>query len=632
MRNKYFNLYCKAFIVSLLLATSLSTFCKEPETIDSEWFKKNYIKKELYLTMRDGVKLFTTVYYPKSKSERHPFLLTRTPYSCRPYGDTVYSNFYVEGFRKEYCRERYIFVIQDVRGRWMSEDEFLDVRPFIADKTGKQTDEASDTYDTVEQLLKLIPNNNGRVGVVGTSYPGFFATMAAASAHPAIKAVSPQAPVTNWFIGDDWHHNGALMLMDVFGFYSGVSGGFGVPHRSPTQRYPSTTGYPIRDLYKFFLEAGALKNLTAMMGDTIRFWDAVVQHPNFDAWWKERDARNAMHNLQPAMLWVGGNFDAEDCWGGWHSYLAAEALNPDKHFNRIVEGPWWHGQWSAADGSRFGNILFDSNTSEYFQQNIEIPFFNYYLKDKGSVDSIAEATVFFTGSNQWRKFDRFPPEEQTYMDLYLLPNGSLCFEKPSEPDSYTEYVSDPAKPVPYGNNTYHRTREYMLDDQRFASRRTDVLTFQTDTLQEDVTIVGTVVADLMTSISTTDADFVVKLIDVFPDCLFDNYKNHEMEGYQMMVRGEVFRGRYRNSFETPEAFTPGKVERVRFDMPPTAHCFRRGHRIMLQIQSSWFPLVDRNPQQFVDIYHCDDADFVKSQIRIHHDALNSSKIVLPVLP
>ena len=533
-------------------------------------------------------------------------------------------------------------VKQDVRGRWMSEGEFKNVRPFNANKKGTGIDEASDSYDAIDWLVKNIPGNNGNVGVFGISYPGFYSTMAAASNHPALKAVSPQAPVTNWFIGDDFHHNGAFFQMDAFDFYSALGFAFGVPHAKPTAIAAPSVGYPVHDNYKFFLEAGSLKNLTKYTGDSIAFWKDLMAHPDYDAFWKARDARNATVNLQPAMLWVGGLFDAEDCWGAWNAYKAAEQNNPGKAFNKIVEGPWYHGQWANHDGTHHGNIQFGSNTSDYYQQHFEVPFFNYFLTGKGDVTQIAEANIYITGANEWKSFTQWPPAGKEDRALYLEPNGKLDWTKPAATNSFSEYTSDPAKPVPYEEQVhFNRTRTYMSDDQRFASRRPDVLVFQTDTLSDDVTVTGNILADIITSISTTDADFVVKIIDVFPDNLGYNDVNiyaekdpvnpYPMGGYQMLVRAEVFRGRYRMSYENPSAFTPGKIAEVKFELPSIAHRFKKGHRIMVQVQSSWFPLVDRNPQQFIDIYHCDEKDFIKAEVKIYHDGQNASKIILPIL-
>ncbi|MEX6687174.1 CocE/NonD family hydrolase [Danxiaibacter flavus] len=623
---------------SLVLILLLAACYANAQNADSIWFREHYIKKELQIPMRDGVKLFTSVYMPKDTTVKHPMLMTRTPYSCAPYGEDKWSAIY-NSYKLAYLKEGYIIITQDVRGRWMSEGEFVDVRPFNpAKKTKTDIDESSDTYDAIDWLVKNIPGNNGKVGVFGISYPGFYSTMAAASNHPALKAVSPQAPVTNWFIGDDFHHNGAFFFLDGFAFYNS----FGKPRPQPTTVGPKGFEYYTKDNYKFYLETGALKNFAKLMGDSIKFWKDLYSHPNYDDFWKARDARNATKVLEPAMLWVGGNFDAEDNWGAWNAYLAAEKNNIGKAFNKIVMGPWYHGQWASKDGTHLGNVRFGSNTSEWYQQNIEIPFFNYYLQGKGDISSIPEASIFITGANEWKQFQQWPPAGKEDKAIYLQANQQLSWNKPSGQKSFSEYTSDPGKPVPYTEDVhFDRTREYMTDDQRFAARRPDVLVFQTDSLTEDVTVTGNVVADLFTSISTTDADFVVKLIDVFPD----NFaygdeepqqrktapKSYTMSGYQMLVHGEVFRGRFRNSFEKPVAFTPGKVENVKYKLGDVAHTFKKGHRIMVQIQSTWFPLVDRNPQQFVDIYHCDDKDFIKSDIKIFHDGVNASKIILPVL-
>jgi hypothetical protein len=621
------------FILTLCISLSV-----QAQTIDSAWFVNNYEKKELYITMRDGVRLFTSIVIPKNNSEKHPILMHRTPYSCRPYGEDKMPFWMIGGLSSDYLKDGYIIVMQDVRGRFMSEGEFEDVRPFIENKKGKQTDEASDTYDAIDWLVKNIPNNNGNVGVSGISYPGFYSTMAAASNHPALKAVSPQAPVTNWFIGDDFHHNGAFFQMDAFSFYQI----FGEQHHKPTKVFHDELDYYTHDNYKYYLEAGALKDLSKRMPDTVTFWQELFQHPNYDAWWKARDARNATKRLQPAMLWVGGLFDAEDCWGAWNAYKAAEQNNPGKVFNKIVEGPWYHGQWASNDGTHLGNVSFGINTSKWYQENIEVPFFNYFLKRKGDISNLAEATIFITGANEWRNFSEWPPAGKQDQSLYFQPGGKLNWSAPAADGGSDEYSSDPAHPVPYVDEVhFNRTRSYMTDDQRFAERRPDVLTFRTDTLVEDLTVTGSVVADLMTSISTSDADFVVKIIDVFPERLgfnevdiyseMDPQKKYPMGGYEMLVRAEIFRGRYRNSYENPSAFVPGKTEEVRFELPPIAHCFKKGHRIMVQVQSSWFPLVDRNPQQFVDIYHCDLKDYIKSDIHIYHNGTAASRVILPVL-
>jgi putative CocE/NonD family hydrolase len=626
-----------AFLFLFILSLGFS------QTIDEKYIKENYTKKEHKIEMRDGVKLFTTVYAPKNVSEKSPIIMVRTPYSCAPYGEDKFSARLWYSYWKNYVKENYIIVTQDVRGRWMSEGEFMDVRPFIENKkTKKDVDEASDTYDAIDWLVKNIPNNNGNVGVFGVSYPGFYSTMAALSNHPALKAVSPQAPVTEWFLGDDFHHNGAFMVMDAFNFYSG----FGQPRPHPTTVGRKGFQFPIDDNYKFYLETGPLKNFSKLIGDSVKFWHELMQHPNYDEWWKARDARRGCKNIKPAMLIVGGLFDAEDCYGAWNLYKAIEQ-NSKTTNNKIVMGPWNHGIWSIDGVGHLGNIRFGSNTTGHYQQTIEVPFFNYYLKGKGNANEIAEANIFMTGANEWKKFESWPPKGVENKNIYLQDKGKLSFTAPATNSSFTQYTSDPAKPVPYTGEYphQHRTNEYMTDDQRFAATRTDVLVFETEILTEDMTLAGVLTANLKVAISTTDADFVVKVIDVFPSKFkYDSayccagYPNQKefnepylMDNYQMLVRGEIMRGKFRNSFEKPEPFKPGEITTVKFDLPDVAHTFKKGHKLMIQIQSSWFPIADRNPQQFVDIYHCDEKDFVKSDIKIYHDKQNASSITLPVL-
>jgi len=627
----------KFHLVILLILIRITGY-SQSNSQDSIWFRNNYYKIEKAISMRDGVKLFTSIYIPKDSLEKHPILMERTPYSCAPYGMNEFpalSGKYI----MNYLKEGYILVFQDVRGRWMSEGKFVDVRPFTKNKKATDIDESTDAYDAIDWLVKNVPANNGKVGAFGTSYPGFYAGMAAASGHPALKAVSPQAPVTDWFIGDDFHHNGAFFYMDAFDFY--VANGFGRPHPYPLKiETPMPDPYDSKDNYKFYLNQGADKNLLKFTGDSIAFFKEIYQHPDYDAWWQIRNARNAQFHIQPAILVVGGLFDAEDCFGAWNLYKAIRKQSPATNA-RLVMGPWYHGQWGSIDGTHMGNIEFGSNTSLTYQNEIEIPFFNYYLK--GNKDpSIARVTIFFTGENKWRHFDSWPTDEAKQVKIYLQENNGLSVNLPTKEIAYDEYVSDPAHPVPYTEDIhFNRTREYMTDDQRFASRRPDVLTYQTAVLKEDLTIGGPVIADLISSISTTDADFVVKIIDVFPDTLpynrIDIYavnegeKPYPMGGYQMLVRGEIFRGKFRKSFEKPEPFQPGKAENIRFSLTDVAHTFKKGHRLMIQIQSSWFPLSDRNPQKFTDIYTCDDSDFQKSLIRIYHDRMKASAIILPVI-
>jgi len=624
--------FSKYLLASFILISSFAI----GQINDSSWVCSNYTKKEVSIKMRDGIKLFTAIYEPKDQSEKHPILIVRTPYSCSPYGETNFSTRLYKTYWKDYLREGYILVIQDVRGKYMSEGVYEDVRPFIKNKKSKtEIDESTDAYDAIDWLVKNVKNNNGNVGTFGISYPGFYATMTALSNHPNLKAVSPQAPVTEWFLGDDFHHNGAFAMMDAFGFYYS----FGMPRPVPTTSSAPGFTFPSSDNYDFYLKVGAFKNFEPMFKDSIRFWKQLALHPNYDQFWKDRDARRACYNIKPAVMVVGGLFDAEDCYGAWNLYKAIAKQSPQTKTN-LTMGPWVHGGWSRGDGTFLGNIRFESKTAEYYQKNIEEKFFHYYLKGKGTVTDLATANVFFTGENVWRTFPTWPSANVTAKALYLGENESLSFTKPSKENAYSAYTSNPNKPVPYTEDVHlGRTREYMTDDQRFASRRTDVLTFKTDTLTEDLTLGGVLKACLKTAISTTDADFVVKLIDVFPDYFeYDStvcckgVKNEvEMAGYQMLVRGEIMRGRYRKSFENPEAFTPNKIEEVTFDLPDVAHTFKKGHRIMVQIQSSWFPLFDRNPQQFVNIYTCENKDFISSDIKVYHNKDNASYIELPII-
>jgi uncharacterized protein len=629
----------KLMLIAAFQVVVLTLFAQRE---DSAWVVNNYTKIERLIPMRDGIKLFTSIYYPRDTFENHPILMTRTPYSCSPYGEDKWQDFW-HSYQMRYLKEGYIMVTQDVRGRWMSEGKYMDIRPFNPDKkTNKDIDESSDTYDAIDWLINHIPHNNGKVGVFGISYPGFYSTMAAASNHPALVAVSPQAPVTNWFIGDDFHHNGVFFILDAFSFYSPFGGGFGLPHPKPTSVGPRTVNVPVHDNYRFYLETGPIRAFTKLNGDSVAFWNDLCAHPNYDDWWKARDARNATRDLHPAMLWVGGLFDAEDNWGAWNSYKAAEKNNPGKAFNRIVMGPWFHTQWENREGNHLGHINFGSNTSRWYQQNMEIPFFNYFLKGTGDIKEIAEANIFITGDNAWEQFNQWPPAGKQDRVIYLQEHGKLDWKMPGAGDGFTEYVSDPAKPVPYTEGVhFNRTRNYMTDDQRFAERRPDVLAFKTEILAADVTLTGVVTADLLTSISSTDADFVVKLIDVFPDSLSYNDINiysekdpeeiYPMGGYEMLVHGEIFRGRYRKSYENPVAFVPNTMDRVKFDIADVAHTFKKGHRIMVQIQSTWFPLADRNPQQFVNIYEAKPDDFKKATIRIYHNSEYASRLILPVL-
>ncbi len=601
-----------------------------------DYIREHYTKREVLIPMRDGVRLFTSIYTPKDGSKTYPILLKRTPYSCSPYGVDAFPGSFQNMLL---ARSGYIFVEQDVRGRYMSEGDFADVRPFNPNKKSAQdTDEASDTYDTVDWLVRNATGNNGRVGVYGISYPGFYATMAILAGHPAIRAVSPQAPVTDWFIGDDFHHNGAFMLMDAFSFYSG----FGKPRPAPTMVHsPGFSEWNTPDNYQFFLQAGALPNFNKKyLHGGIPFWNELMDHPDMDAWWQARNPRPHLKNIRPAVLTVGGLFDAEDCFGAWNVYQAIEKQNPANASNRIVMGPWSHGGWARGNGEKLGNVSFNQATSTFYQENIEMPFFEFYLKDQGQM-ALPEAYVFETGSNRWTTPAQWPPAGIEPTKFYLQENGSLSPAPPANLAAADRYTSHPGKPVPYTEDVHlRRTREYMTDDQRFASRRPDVLVYETPVLEAPLRLAGPVVAELWVSLDDRgvaapgrllDADFVVKLIDVFPDTLSGEANGLPLGGYQMLVRGEIFRGRYRNSFERPEGFRKGEAALVRFELPDVAHAFLPGHRLMIQVQSSWFPLADRNPQQFVHIYQAADSDFIPLEISVLRNALQASNVVLPVL-
>jgi putative CocE/NonD family hydrolase len=576
----------------------------------------NYKKMEVQITMRDGIKLFTSVYIPHDKSKSYPIMLLRTPYSVDPYGTHVYKNNL--GPSRFFTEDKSIFVYQDVRGKYMSEGDYVNVRPFIPNKkTSNQIDESSDTYDTIDWLINNIPNNNGKVGMWGISYPGFYSVMGAIDAHPALLAVSPQAPVADWFIGDDFHHHGAFFINHAFGFFSG----FGLPRPAPTTEGNDFFDFPTHDGYQFFLEMGPLKNAQKYLDNKISFWNEMMTHGTYDEYWQERNVLNHLDDVKPAMLTVGGWFDAEDLYGPLNVYKTIEKENPGIE-NRLVMGPWSHGGWGRSTGEKLWDIYFGDSTSYYYRENIELPFFQYYLKQEGSLN-IPDATVFETGSNQWRAYDQWPPKNITEKKLYLHPQGKLAFTLPDPVDEiYDEYISDPAKPVPFIGGIYnYMPTEYMVADQRFASKRPDVVVYESDILNEDVIICGPVFANLSVSTSGTDSDWIVKLIDVFPDETPDNEPNPRdvrMGGYQMLIRGEVIRGKFRNSYENPEPFSPEEVTQIRFDMRDVNHNFLKGHRIMVQVQSSWFPLVDRNPQIFTDIYHATEGDFRKARQRVYY--------------
>jgi hypothetical protein len=601
---------------------------------DEAEVKDQYLKSEQMIAMRDGVKLFTSIYAPKDTSQKYPIMLQRTPYSVAPYGPDLFRT--TLGPSPLFQNERFIFVYQDVRGRLMSEGEYVNVRPHKAKKAGAQDiDESTDAYDTIDWLVKNVPNNNGRVGTWGISYPGFYVSAGIIDAHPALKAASPQAPIADWFMGDDFHHNGALFLPHTFNFFAS----FGLPRPKPTTEFPPRFRHGTPDGYRFFLDLGPLSNADKKyLKGQVAFWNEAMNHPNYDDFWKSRNIRPHFKNIKPAVMTVGGWFDAEDLFGALNTYKSIEQANPGAQ-NTLVMGPWFHGGWARSDGDFLGNVTFGSKTSRYYRDNVELPFFNCLLKDKCD-RKLPEALVFETGSNQWRMYDQWPLANVEKKSLYLQANGRLSFDPPadSSPEAsagFDEYISDPNKPAPYINGiAIGMTREYMVDDQRFASTRPDVLVYETPVLQQNVTVVGPITASLYASTSGTDSDYVVKVIDVFPNDTPDPEPNPtgvKMGGYQMLVRGEPMRARFRKSFEKPEAMIPNKVTRVEFTMPDVNHSFLKGHKIMVQIQSTWFPLVDRNPQKFVDIYTATEADFHKATQRIYRSGPYPSQLIVNVL-
>jgi uncharacterized protein len=601
--------------------------------LGAEWVQAHYTKQEVMVPMRDGVKLFTVIYSPRDTSHPYPMLMTRTPYSVRPYGADQYAGSL--GPAPEFAEEGFIFVNQDVRGCFMSEGEYVNMRPVKESYRGaSDIDETTDTYDTVEWLVKNVPNNNGKVGQYGISYPGFYTAAGMVHAHPALVAVSPQAPVTDWFGQDDFHHNGALWLPHCFGFFAG----FGHPRPQPNQTggRPSTPfDYGTTDGYQFYLAMGPLPNAEKnyFRGD-VPFWNEVMAHDANDSWWQARNLLSHLKDIKPAVLTVGGWFDAQNLYGAIQVFYHVQKDSP-RTDNHIVMGPWYHGGWGGTTGENDGAIPFGQPTAEYFVKNVELPFFDHYLKGTSGPETPV-ATVFETGANKWHQLQQWPPAGAAPASFYLHAGGKLSMDPPAAADAmgYDEYVSDPAKPVPFMNViTLGMPEQYMIADQRFASRRPDVLVYQTDVLKEPVTIAGPVSPSLWVATSGTDSDFAVKVIDVFPDRYRDADGNivDTLGGYQMLVRGDLIRGKFRNSLEKPEPFTPNQATPVAFTTSDVYHTFLPGHRIMVQVQSTWFPLADLNPQRFENIYQAQARDFQKATERVYHTAQRPSQVKVQVL-
>lgn len=598
-----------------------------------------YEKREVRIPARDGVRLHTAVFIPRDRSRSYPILMKRTPYSCGPYGIEKYPDSL--GPHRDYEAEGYIFVEQDVRGCFMSEGEFENMRPHQSDKRGAgDIDESTDTWDTIEWLLTHVPNHNGRVGLWGISYPGFYAAAGMIDAHPSLVAVSPQAPIADWYF-DDFHHHGALFLPHTFGFFAS----FGRKRTGLHTDWGPRFDYGTPDGYQFYLDLGPLSNVNERYyHGEVEFWNQSVEHPDYDDFWKARNILPHLNNVAPAVMTVGGWFDAEDLYGPLKIYREVEERNPGVT-NTIVMGPWFHGGWSRSPGDRLGNIYFGSATSEFYRREVEMPFFRQHLRGSGDA-RLPEALMFETGTNRWRRFDHWPPRRGRERSLYLGTDSALSPEPPAGASAaFDEYLSDPARPVPYTEAiTTRMTKEYMVDDQRFAARRPDVLVYQSEVLEDDLTLAGPILADLWVSTSEGDVDVIVKVIDVFPPGAraapatppptrgARGPSFRPLGGYQMMVRSEVFRGRYRNGYDRPQPFEPNVPAQVRFELQDVLHTFRKGHRVMVQIQSTWFPMVDRNPQKWVDnIFKASADDFVKATIRVHRSASQPSCLHLNVL-
>lgn len=623
-------------VFSVLLVESIfSPLANAQEVLQPEsYIRLHFTKHEYMVPMRDGVRLMTSVFVPNDTTQSYPILMKRTPYNVAPYGEDKYPS--KLGPSDLFLKAGYIFVNQDVRGRFASEGSFTQVTPHLAHKSKPtDVDESSDTYDTIEWLLRNVPNHNGRVGMYGISYPGFYAAAGMIDAHPALRAVSPQAPVGDWYF-DDFLHHGSFFLAHAFRWLSSNATERTTPTTEPSKPFV----YPTADGYKLFLEAGSIENIDKLyLQGAIPFWRDMMQHPNRDEFWQKRALIPHLKNVAPAVLTVTGWYDAEDLYGSFKTYQSIEEKNPGSS-STLVVGPWHHGGWASSDGEKLGNVAFGSKTSAFYRAEIELPFFEKYLKGK-DLPAPAEAIVFETGSNVWRTIDQWPPRKTELKPLYLHNNGRLDWTAPqsdasataagaaSAPEDFDEFVSDPAKPVPYSETiTPRMTIEYMVDDQRFASRRPDVLTYQTEALQEDLVLAGPLEADLWVSTTGQDADWIVKLIDVYPDAP----EPTPLAGYQMLIRSEVIRGRFRNDYAKPEPFVPGEATRVRLELLDILHRFQKGHRLMVQIQSTWFPLVDRNPQTWVpNIYFAKPDDFQKATHRVFRSASHPTSLKIGVL-
>ncbi len=592
----------------------------------AEYIRSHYSKYEYQIPMRDGIKLFTSVYIPYDNSEKHPFLMLRTPYNVSPYGSNKYKK--KLGPSKSFEKEGYIFVFQDVRGKFMSEGKFVNMRPQNAKaKGGNAADDATDTYDTIDWLIKNVPGNNGKLGMWGTSYPGYYTSVATINSHKALKAISPQAPIADWFY-DDFHRNGAFVLPMAFIFFDR----FDKQQEGTYAHWPEGLKPGTPDGYDFFKNLGPLSNVNKNYFKGERpFWNELTEHPHYDDYWKERNVLQHFDKVKPATLIVGGWYDTEDLYGPLATYQKM-SKNNSKDNIRLVMGPWSHGQWNGNKGDKLGSANFGFSSSEWFQEKIQLPFFNQHLKGKKPTKQ-ATAMIFETGANRWRNFSSWPPKQVQTQTLYLADNEKLVTQLPSE-NTTSEYISNPNKPVPH-TATIGRgwDRNYMVEDQRFTARRPDVLLFETETAVSDQTIAGAIEASLWVSTSETAADFVVKLIDVFPgkDINTDE-ADKETGNRHELIRWGVIRGRYRNSMSKPEPFKPNTPTQVKFDLYDVLHSIKRGHKLQIQIQSSFFPFIDRNPQKYMDnIFKAKAEDYIKATHRLYQGEKFPSLIKFNVL-
>ncbi len=603
-----------ALLLALVTPLARGQSAQQPSTrsVDFE-------KIKVMVPMRDGVKLHTLIFVPKNAAEPLPILMTRTPY-----GVDGWSSGRINNSLAHLVADGYIFAFQDIRGKFKSEGEFRMNRPPRDKNDSKSIDEATDTFDTIDWMIKNVKNNNGRVGIFGVSYPGWLAVVPLTEPHPALKALSPQAAMGDTWLGDDFFHQGAFRLSYGYEYVYGVESAKG--RASPKLN--------VSDVFEWYLKKGALSNF---LTPTLPTWKDFIEHPAFDSFWKSRSASHYLKDPAVPALHVAGWFDQEDFYGPMNAYTALEK-NDRQRNNYIVVGPWNHGGWRSGDGDKLGNIEFKNATGKYFREKIEAPWFAYHLKGKGSLNQ-PEAVTFQTGSNEWKTYDQWPPANMTNeRKLYFHANGKLSFNPPEGDDDkeFDSYVSDPADPVPYRNRpievTYSRGSRWsvwLTEDQRFVHKRPDVLSWETEALKADVTVSGEIIAQLFASTSGTDSDWVVKLIDVYPDEWPDNPK---MGGYQLMVTGEVLRGRYHKSFEKPEPLVANKVTEFNVDLIHKDHSFKKGHKIMVQVQSTWFPVIDRNPQKYVEnIFKAKDADYMKATQRVFRSKTFASGIKLPVV-